>query len=78
MSAPDSELIVESIPTLGDAPREQPWIEWIGGDCPVAAGTPVSVRLRGGGAAIRILFPEALVWWHIAESHDIVAYRVEA
>lgn len=53
------------------------WIDWHGGDCPVPRGTVVSVRLRGGGEATRLTYPEALVWSHIFEPHDIVAYRVE-
>lgn len=52
------------------------WIEWNGGECPVANDTDFEfiyrggrkVRVRAGGTAYR--------WKHLGASHDIVAYRI--
>lgn len=56
------------------------WIEWTGGECPVAEGTPVEARLRNGDESYR----EDGMWfrWRWVESDhpyyatDIVAYKV--
>lgn len=53
------------------------WIEWLGGECPVAASTVVEVRLRCGEENSRS-GACAYDWRHLPDdaSQDIVAYRV--
>ena len=61
-------------------PSADGWIPWKGGDCPVAHGTVVDVRLRNGWEGDLL----ASVWrWHHATQKssdvkelDIIAYRV--
>ena len=61
-------------------PSDDGWIPWEGGDCPVAHGTVVDVRLRnqGEGRAVASNWH----WLHetrgnsILEGADIIAYRV--
>lgn len=50
------------------------WIEWAGGDCPVAGDTRVDVRLRDGSEYRCNV--GVLEWDHISDDSDIVAYRV--
>ena len=55
------------------------WIEWKGGECPVAPGTRVEVRFRSGDSD-----PHCnAAWWgwkwmgrDLEDTYDIVAYRV--
>lgn len=57
---------------------EQPaWIEWTGGDCPVAPGTDCEVRFRNGYTS-RDDDPEEWEWNRQSECRDyeIIAYRV--
>lgn len=53
------------------------WIDWAGGDCPVAPGTNVEIRIRGiDGAQTQPAMPaEELSWAHCDAFSDIVAYR---
>jgi len=53
------------------------WIEWKGGECPVAPDTRVEVRLRNGDSYSHA----SAGWWvwkwrDLKDTHDIVAYRV--
>lgn len=57
------------------------WVEWGGGECPVPAGVPVEVRLRGGWPNIMRGTAEEFRWGHLPPGSlgypfDIVAYRV--
>lgn len=62
------------------------WIEWAGGECPVAGDTLVNIRLRCGdeNGAMRADFwsAGATDWWRHDPSpvsgnrYDIIAYRV--
>lgn len=57
------------------APASTNWIEWNGGECPVAEGALVECRRRDGV----ILFPMVMPCWnwrHVLGEYDIVAYRV--
>jgi hypothetical protein len=65
---------------------ENEWIEWAGGECPVALDARVDVRFRDGVEHIG-LNNEAHVyhWQHLSQGrapngfkpdHDIIAYRV--
>lgn len=49
------------------------WIEWRGGECPVAAGVRVDIKFRDG-RDIRNLHADLLRWTHNGNSADIVAY----
>jgi hypothetical protein len=51
------------------------WIEWMGGECPVPAGTAVEFRMREAGDDIRD-DATSLRWAHDGRSSDIVAYRL--
>lgn len=56
---------------------EQPaWIEWTGGDCPVAPGTDCEVQFRNG-YTLRDDAPEDWAWNRQSECRDyeIIAYR---
>jgi hypothetical protein len=60
-------------------PNHGPTIEWHGGACPVAAGTPVSFLRRGDHNSWRpywlaVRKPELLDWRHTGGPKDIVAY----
>lgn len=50
------------------------WIEWGGGECPVADRTVVEVELRGGMTDID--FAKNLRWWHCDRLGDITRYRI--
>ena len=66
------------------------WIEWAGGDCPVAKGTLVDVKYWNGGEALGVTAgtaPDeeghvahnglyAFDWSHDGMHEDIVAYRL--
>jgi hypothetical protein len=59
-------------------PVEPDWIEWSGGECPVANDVLVDAKYRNG----RIFIASAWLfrWTHFAESEDeaedIIAYRI--
>lgn len=57
--------------------QEPAWIEWTGGDCPVAAGTDCEVQFRNGYIS-RDDDPEEWEWNRQSECRDfeIIAYRV--
>lgn len=50
------------------------WIEWKGGECPVADGVQVDLRFRKGEEYHN--FNGGLSWRHHGSEADIVAYRV--
>ncbi len=54
--------------------REEGWVEWHGGQCPVASDAEVEVSLRGTEPMIEQA--GALGWSHSGGSYDIVSYRV--
>ncbi len=56
------------------APDSDGWIEWSGGECPVAGDTLVEVVLRYGESVTDRA--SAFTWWHIGLAYDIVRYRV--
>lgn len=57
------------------APDADGWIEWHGGDCPVAGDTIVEV-VRRCGESIISRASTARRWQHVGEAYDIVRYRV--
>ena len=55
-------------------PKDDGWIEWHGGECPVAPETWVEYVLRNGS---RCRLSEAtLRWTHNNEPEDIIRYRI--
>lgn len=62
--------------------QESDWIEWTGGECPVAGGSIVEVRYArevDSAKGCRIDWPVAareLAWYYDGEDDDIIAYRV--
>lgn len=63
---------------------EEPWIEWRGGRCPVAADRPVQVRFRCWDACVPHdslrknppMEAREFAWAHRGMDSDIVAYRI--
>lgn len=51
------------------------WIEWAGGECPVAAGMTLSLRFRNGIEWLDDC-DDYLDWSHTDNPMDIIAYRV--
>lgn len=68
------------------AAKNDGWIEWGGGECPVPTGTLVCVKWRDGriddGIPAKISHDldsskrHAIRWQHHGNSHDIIAYRL--
>ena len=57
------------------APKEPEWIEWQGGECPVADDTRVEVKFRFGNSNNRLNAGEWRWDWG-GHDHDIIGYRV--
>lgn len=51
------------------------WIEWHGGDCPVADNTTVEVSYRGGIGTIESS-AWRFSWSHKISGSDIIKYRI--
>jgi len=74
--------MAEKYPRSAYKPNQGPTVEWFGGDCPVAPGTPISVmfrsewemRQRGYGAWRGTGKPEKLDWKQTGGYRDILAY----
>lgn len=60
------------------AAKNDGWIEWGGGECPVPIGTPVDVKHRDGGVYVNkpALGDSNVRWSHVGSSGDIIAYRL--
>lgn len=68
------------------AAKNDGWIDWGGGECPVEKGTLVDVKWRDGriddGIPAKISHDldsskrNAISWRHHGSSHDIIAYRL--
>lgn len=58
------------------APEEPEWIEWNGGECPVAPEMRVELKFRVHGTHIMPYYADALRWNHENNGGDIIAYRV--
>lgn len=57
------------------APKEPEWIEWQGGECPVADDTRVEVKFRSGECNSKFK-AGTWNWKHSGWASDIIAYRV--
>lgn len=57
-----------------ERPDEPGWIEFTGGDCPVAPTTLVEVRFRYYGQMTDVA--GEFDWFHIGGRHDITEYRI--
>lgn len=72
-------LAVLELDKRGAAPAStnDGWIEWKGGECPVADGAEFEVRFRNGEQHSSKDYPGfAWRWKHFGTKYDIVAYRV--
>ena len=56
-------------------PKEPEWIEWHGGECPVAPETRVEVKFRSGECNSKFK-AGTWNWKHSGWASDIIAYRV--
>lgn len=54
--------------------RDDDWIGWDGGECPVPRGKVVEVKRRDGEKLTRSAC--RLTWQHVLGERDIVAYRI--
>lgn len=77
-----AKLILDAVkhfaaqPVQGE-PRHDDWIEWKGGECPVAPDTLVVVRYRDGSKSD--IGPQTALHWrwqHTGGTGDIIAYKV--
>lgn len=55
--------------------KSSEWIEWHGGECPIASDEPAAVRFRNGAVFGFDSCPKDLIWRHDGDEGDIVAYR---
>lgn len=70
----------EAVATIGvdvDAPKEEAWTVWFGGENPVP-GKMVEYKLRNGEDKVLSRLSDHLHWGHIGalKGSDIIAYRV--
>lgn len=64
-----------ALPILEQQERgEGEWIDWVGGECPVADHVKVEYQLRGGAKGSDQA--RRLDWQHEGKRHDIIAYRI--
>lgn len=56
------------------AAKDEGWIEWGGGECPVADFLKVEYQLRGGAKGSE--YAKILEWRHEGGRHGIIAYRL--
>ena len=56
------------------AAKNEGWIKWGGGECPVADFLKVEYQLRGGAKGSE--YAKILEWQHEGGRHDIIAYRL--
>lgn len=76
LAAKDAEIERLKAKLAEPAPGE--WIEWAGGECPIADDARIDVKCRDGDV-LRDCLPSSLYWSHYADGNywgDIVAYRV--
>lgn len=57
------------------APKEHEWIEWPGGECPVASDVHVEVKFRDGLCSSEYK-AGTWNWKNLANDDEIIAYRV--
>jgi hypothetical protein len=80
MTYDDRDAVVSTLRALAaekeaaSAPTPDGWIEWGGGECPVAADALVEVRVRDGCTGTTKAL--AMFWCHHDGPGDIVAYRL--
>ena len=61
--------------TLVGAPKDDGWIEWKGGECPVGFDEYVEVKLRDGSIPKQAHHGRTWNWIHSHSRFDVVAYR---
>lgn len=69
--------VVATIGVDDDAPKEEAWTVWLGGENPVP-GEIVEYKLRNGGDKVLSRLSDHLYWGYIRalKGSDIIAYRV--
>ena len=74
------EHAIRALPlTTGSQPAEAKpgeWVEWKGGDCPIADGVPFSLKFRSGKVVEIDDCAGAWRWTKKRYGGDIIAYRV--
>ncbi|MEN4571778.1 hypothetical protein ABEG61_12765 [Pantoea agglomerans] len=63
-----------ALPILEQQERGEGWIEWGGGECPVADHVKVEYQLRAGAKGSEPA--KRLEWRHEGKRHDIIAYCI--
>lgn len=61
---------------ISDNVREEEWIKWGGGECPVPDGTEIEYKMRDDLNPYYRKSSESLGWEHINMGGDIVEYRI--
>jgi hypothetical protein len=69
------EALEIALPILEQQERGDGWIEWGGGDCPVADDQRVHVQFRDG-EVINTASGNCIRWSHKGYPRDIIAYRI--
>lgn len=64
-----------ALPILEQQERGDGWIEWGGGECPVADDQRVHVQFMDG-EVINTASGNCIRWSHKGTSRDIIAYRI--
>ena len=67
--------VVATIVVDVDAPKEEAWTVWSGGDNPVP-GKMVEFKMRNGERGNDQIHSSVLHWDHHGEAWDVIAYRV--
>lgn len=73
---PPPEYDPASVAFAGAQVDADGWIKWEGGECPVRPDTRVHVQLRNGRRLSEPAFARRLIWRHVGDGTDIIAYRV--
>ena len=76
---PEDDERIENIGRNGGEPHyaeADGWIEWKGGECPVALDALVDYVMLDGEKEISGVRARALRWTHRSDASDIIAYRI--
>ena len=62
---------------ISDNVRNEGWIKWDGGECPVPDGSEIEYKMKGSFKGFhKTGNPEELCWSHINKNGDIAEYRI--
>lgn len=68
--------VADEVIALRDGPKNDGWIDWAGGECPVPHDAPVTYRMRSGLTITNSRRAGWREWYHVGGPSDIVAYKV--